>query len=115
MADIEKQRPHGSSETSKELNKKTTTGTVYYPIRTIVSSRRLMCVGEPPTNLGLHTLHSGNTLDIETQEDEAPDLPHLGIRRTPSKTIIFFRPSDPEHPNNWSLVRALPLRSISRT
>jgi hypothetical protein len=67
-----------------------------------------MRVDDRPTNLGLHALHSVSTLDIETQQDEGPELHHLGIRRTPSKTIIFFRPSDPEHPNNWSLVRALP-------
>jgi multidrug resistance protein len=67
-----------------------------------------MRVGDRPTNLGLHALHSGSTLDIETQQDEGPELHHLGIRRTPSKTTIFFRPSGPEHPNNWSLVRALP-------
>jgi hypothetical protein len=70
----------------------------------VLSCHPLMHIGEHSTNLQLQASTSSSTLDTEIQRDEVHDLHSLEIRRTPSQTIISFRPSDPEHPNNWSTV-----------
>jgi hypothetical protein len=69
------------------------------------SNPLLMCTGDPHMTPGLHASHSDSTLDTGSRDDRDRGLHHLQITRTPSKTIISFRPSDPEHPNNWSTVR----------
>jgi hypothetical protein len=105
MAEVEKQGPDRAGRVTKELKEKTTAGISSLQARGLKPLTHP--IDEPSTTLGLHASHSGSTLDTEVQEDGGHGLHPLEVRRTPSKTIVSFRSSDPEHPNNWSTVSAL--------
>ena len=42
-----------------------------------------------------------NSQTTEQDDHDQRDMAGLEVTRTPTQTIISFRPSDPEHPNNW--------------